>query len=187
MNRVHRWLCRSGWWRRTVENSLLPWVLKDIELGQNVLEVGPGPGLTTDVLRNRVPRLTCVEIDERLADSLSQRMAGSNVTVQRGDATAMSFPDASFDGAVSFTMLHHVPSAELQDRLLAEVARVLRPNAVFAGSDSRYSRIFGALHLFDTMVLVDPESLPRRLEAAGFKDVRIDVAKSAFRFRARRA
>ncbi len=187
MNLVHRWLCRSGWWRRTVETSLLPWVLKGIDLGQNVLEVGPGPGLTTDVLRNRVPHLTCVEIDRALAESLSRRMAGTNVTVERGDATAMSFPDASFDGAVSFTMLHHVPSAELQDRLLSEVARVLRRGATFAGSDSRYSRVFGALHLFDTMVLVDPETLPKRMEAAGFRDVRVDLADSAFRFRARRA
>ncbi len=84
-------------------------------------------------------------------------------------------------------MLHHVPSAELQDRLLAEVARVLRPGATFAGSDSRYSRVFGALHLFDTMILVDPERLPERLEKAGFKDVRVDVAERAFRFRALRA
>lgn len=187
MNLVHRWLCRSGWWRRRVEMSLLPWVLKGIDLGQDVLEVGPGPGLTTDVLRSRVPRLTCVEIDATLAESLARRMKGTNVSVRREDATAMSLPDASFDGAVSFTMLHHVPSAALQDRLFSEVARVLRPGAIFAGSDSRYSSIFGALHLFDTMVLVDPERLPERLEAAGFRDVRIDVAKSAFRFKARRA
>jgi hypothetical protein len=36
------------------------------------------------------------------------------------------------------------------------------------------------------MVVVDPETFPRRLEAAGFKDVRVDLADRAFRFRARR-
>ena len=105
-----------------------------------------------------------MEIDKALAESLSRRLNGQNVTVLNGDATAMSFPDASFDGAVSFTMLHHVPSARLQDRLLAEVARVLRPGATFAGTDSLYSRILGLLHLFDTMVVVDPKTFPGRLQ-----------------------
>ena len=123
MNLVHRWLCRSPRWRRTVETQLLPWSLDGIDLGNNVLEIGPGPGVTTDLLRTRVSKLTCVEIDQALAGSLSARMAGTNVTVRREDATAMSLPDASFDGAVCFTMLHHVPSATLQDRLLSEVAR----------------------------------------------------------------
>jgi SAM-dependent methyltransferase len=187
MNLVHRYLCRSDGWRRTVETQILPWALNGVDLGANVLEVGPGPGLTTDLLHQRVTHLTCVEIDQTLADSLSRRMAGANVTVLREDATAMSLPSASFDGAVSFTMLHHVPSAVLQDRLLSEVARVLRPGATFAGTDSRYSRYFGMLHWFDTMIVVEPATFPKRLEAAGFKDVRVDLAERAFRFRAVRA
>lgn len=169
-----------------METQVLPWVLEGIDLGSNVLEVGPGPGLTTDLLRTRVARLTAVEIDEGFAASLSRRMAGRNVTVLHEDATAMSLADGTFDGAVSFTMLHHVPSVALQDRLLAEVARVLRPGGTFAGVDSLYSRPFGLLHLFDTMVPVAPSSFPARLQAAGFVDVRVDVNPYAFRFRARR-
>ena len=98
----------------------------------------------------------------------------------------MSLPAASFDGAVSFTMLHHVQSAALQDRLLAEVARVLRPGGIFAGSDSVYSTFLRLLHVFDTMVLVDPGTFPARLEAAGFADVSVDTNPYAFRFRARK-
>jgi SAM-dependent methyltransferase len=92
----------------------------------------------------------------------------------------------SNSGAVSFTMLHHVPSAALQDRLLAEVHRVLKPGGVFAGSDSRWSVGFHLIHLRDTMVIVEPETFAARLEAAGFTDVSVKVAKQAFRFRARR-
>jgi len=132
MNRVHRWLCASAHWQKTVETEIMPWVLDGIDLGSEVLEVGPGPGITTDLLRARVPRLTCIEIDDRLAASLERRVAGGNVTVRHEDATAMSLPDAAFDSAVCFTMLHHVPSAALQDRLLSEVARVLRPDVRFA-------------------------------------------------------
>jgi hypothetical protein len=84
-------------------------------------------------------------------------------------------------------MLHHVPSAALQDRLMTEVARVLRPGGTFAGTDSLYSRSFRMLHLCDTMVIVDPATLPSRLRSAGFDDVHVDVMKPyAFRFRARK-
>jgi SAM-dependent methyltransferase len=130
--------------------------------------------------------LTCVEIDRGFADALARRTAGSNVTVLCEDATAMSLASAAFDGAVSLTMLHHVPSAGLQDRLLSEVARVLRPGGVFVGVDSVYSRSLRLLHLFDTMVLVDPSTFPARLHAAGFKDVHVETNPYAFRFFARR-
>ena len=187
MNLAHRWLCRSASWRKVVETHIFPWVLDGLDLGRNVLEVGPGPGVTTDLLRKRVERLTCVEIDPAFAHSLARRMAGQNATVVCQDATAMSFPDATFDGAVSFTMLHHVRSEALQNRLLGEVARVLRPGGVFAGTDSLASRSLRLLHLFDTMVPVDPSLFPDRLRVAGFEDVQVDVLKPyAFRFRARK-
>ena len=64
MNRVHRWLCRSARWQRTVETQILPWVLDGVDLGAEVLEVGPGPGITTELLCARVSHLTCVEIDD---------------------------------------------------------------------------------------------------------------------------
>jgi SAM-dependent methyltransferase len=186
MNFLHRRLCSSSGWKTTVETHIFPWVLEGIDIGSQVLEVGPGPGVTTDLLRTRVERLTCVEIDPGFAAKLSRRTAGQNVTVLCEDATHMSLPDAVFDGAVSFTMLHHVPSAALQDRLLAEVLRVLRPGGTFAGVDSVYSRSFRLLHIFDTMVVVDPSSFPARLEAAGFSDVQVEVNPWAFRFRARK-
>jgi len=169
-----------------VETRILPWVLDGVDLGAEVLEIGPGPGVTTDLLRQRATNLTCVEIDDALAGALARRMEGGNVKVVRGDATAMTFPGASFDTAVCFTMLHHVSSATLQDRLLGEVWRVLRPGGVFAGVDSRYSRGFALLHLFDTMVVVDPETFPQRLEAAGFTDIEVELNEYAFRFRAGR-
>jgi SAM-dependent methyltransferase len=170
-----------------VETQILPWALEGLELGSNVLEVGPGYGMTTDLLHDRVEHLTCVEIDSTLAQNLRCRNKGRDVTVLcEESASAMSLPDAAFDGAVSFTMLHHVPSLALQDQLLAEVARVLRPGGIFAGTDSCYSRVFGLLLLFDTMVVVEPSTFPDRLRAAGFEHIRVDVQRDRFRFRARK-
>lgn len=186
MNLLHRWLCSSSRWKQIVGTQILPWALEGLDLGSNVLEVGPGYGVTTAYLHDRVEHLTCIEIDKALAEKLRRRTEPQNVTVLCESAAAMSLPDAAFDGAVCFTMLHHVPSEALQNQLLAEVARVLRPGGVFAGTDSRYSRMFGLLHLFDTMVLVEPSTFADRLKAAGFEDIQVDVDPGRFRFRARK-
>jgi SAM-dependent methyltransferase len=186
MNRFHLWFCRSSFWRKMLTREVIPWALAGVELGDDVLEVGPGPGLTTDILRQRYQRITALEIDHLLADSLKQRLRDTNVSVFEGDATKMPFEDSAFSGAVSFTMLHHVPSPDLQDRLLAEAYRVLKPGGIFAGIDSRWSIGFQLIHLADMMVVVDPDTFGSRLEAAGFKDVSVETVKRAFRFRARR-
>jgi ubiquinone/menaquinone biosynthesis C-methylase UbiE len=186
MNLLHRWSCRSAGWGKLVEGRIIPWTLDDVDLGDDVLEIGPGPGLTTNVLRTKLPRLTCIEIDPRLAESLKKRMDGTTVTVVEGDATQMSFPEGAFSGAVCFTMLHHVPSPELQDRLLAETFRVLQAGASFAGTDSRTSLRWRLYHLFDTCVPVDPDTFAARLESAGFVDATVDSNPWAFRFRGRK-
>lgn len=169
-----------------MEEKLLPWALGDLDLGNDVLEVGPGPGLVTDALRRRGVPLTSIEIDPKLARALRARLPAAEVSVVEGDATDMPWGGGRFSAALSFTMLHHVPSASLQDRLLAEVHRVLRPGGTFVGSDSLSSRTFEVFHWFDTLVPVDPDTFGARLEAAGFENVRIGVAERAFRFRASR-
>ena len=189
MNIFHRWYCKSKGWAREMQNYVLPWALGDVELGDNVLEIGPGPGVTTDWLRSRVPHVTAVEIDHKLATSLSKRLEGANVTVVEGDATALQFPDGSFSAAVCFTMLHHVPSPELQDRLLAEARRVLRPGGVFTGSDSTPTLMWNLYHVFDTRTPVDPDTFGARLERAGFTEVTVQRppgGRSGFSFRARK-
>jgi SAM-dependent methyltransferase len=185
MNRFHHWFCRSARWRRTIQQRV-PWVLSRADLGPSVLELGPGPGFSTDVVRRSVERLTVIEVDPELAASLSSRLRGSNVQVIAGDATAMPFRNAQFSGVVSFTMLHHVPSAELQDKLLRQVWRVLEPGGVFVGSDSLQSRLMRVIHIGDTLVPVDPDSVGTRLEAAGFQVVEIEKNSDAFRFYALR-
>jgi ubiquinone/menaquinone biosynthesis C-methylase UbiE len=186
MNRIHRWLCRSNMWRRKLQNDLIPWALRDVNLGERVLELGPGPGLTTDILRQRFASITSIEIDPRLATSLRSRLHGTNVEVVEGSAAEMPFLDESFSGVVSFTMLHHVPSPELQDQLFREAHRVLKPQASFVATDSRGSWSMRLFHIGDTMVLIDPNTIQSRLEKAGFREVFVELGADVLRFRARR-
>lgn len=186
MNRVHQWLCSSRQWARGVEDRYLPWALARVQLGEDVLEIGPGYGATTRVLARGPYALTALEIDPLLAARVRDEH-GARVHVVTGDGAAQPFEDARFSAVVCFTMLHHVPSHARQDQLFTEAFRVLRPGGVFAGADSLPSFGFRMLHIGDTMVLVDPDTLPARLHEAGFRDIEVGrVAKAAFRFRARR-
>jgi SAM-dependent methyltransferase len=133
-----------------------------------------------------VPRLTAVEIDRELAQSLRFRLRNSNVEIVTGDATVMPFEDACFSGCVSFTMLHHVPSFELQNKLLREVWRILKPGGVFAGSDSLQGLLMRVIHIGDKFVPIDPDTIGTRLEAAGFDVLNIERNSHAFRFSAQR-
>ncbi len=184
MNRLHSVICSSGRWQRIVERELLPWGLGEAELGDDVLEVGPGFGATTRVLAGRASALTVLELDEGYCERLRRELA-DGVTIVQGDATAMPFADGRFSAVVCFTMLHHLPSPQAQDRLLAEVARVLRPGGLFAGTDSiGNGRLFRLLHIGDTLVPVSPGGLPERLRAAGLADPVVSQSASSFRFRA---
>jgi SAM-dependent methyltransferase len=178
MNDEHLIFCASDEWRGVLEDFIIPWALTDVQLGPDVIEVGPGPGLVTDALRARVPRLTAVELDADLASALAARLVGTNVEVVQADATALPHENDRFSGAVSFTMLHHVPSAELQDRLFTELARVLAPEGVLVLSDSMASDDLRAFHNGDTYNPVDPTTLPERLATAGFST--IDVHANDF-------
>jgi SAM-dependent methyltransferase len=186
MNVLHRWVCGSPRWARKVREQLLPWALDGVDLGGNVLEVGPGYGATTAVLAERVERLTALEVDPVLAGRLRAGLPAA-VRVVEGDGTAMPLPEDEFSAVVCFTVLHHLPTPAAQDRLFAEAHRVLRPGGVLAGSDSVVTLRFRLLHVGDTMVPVEPDTLPDRLAAAGFTGIEVDrVAGRSFRFRARK-
>jgi SAM-dependent methyltransferase len=187
MNRLHRWYCNTDHWRRTVENQVLPWALDGIDLGEDVLEVGPGPGVTTDSLRYRAKHVECLEIDTALAASLERRFPASNVTVRCGDATAMPYEDGRFASVLSFTMMHHIRTRELQDRFFSEAYRVLRPGGIFAGVDSLPSILMSIFHVRDTLTLVGADTLNHRLASAGFIDAHVDVGSGRFRFSAKRS
>lgn len=183
MNIVHRRRCSSAAWEKAAANDLLPWALDGVELGCRTLEIGPGYGATTRALLDRADSLTAVEVDAAMADRLERRYGG-RARIIHGDGTRTGLPDDHFSSVVCFTMLHHVPSARLQDGLFAEAFRVLQPGGAFAGSDGVPSLRFRLLHIADTYNPIAPNDLPGRLRAAGFTDIHVDVAGGRQRWRA---
>ena len=183
MNQIHLELCSSAEWADTVSRFIIPWVLEDLDLGDNVLEVGPGPGRTTEALVGMVPHLTAVDLDRDLADALGARLAGPTFEAVHADATNLPYQEGTFSAVLSFTMLHHLPSHDAQDRVFAEAARVLRSGGVFAGTDSLDGPDFRDLHVDDICTPIDPETVGDRLRLAGFERVEIVTNEYAVRFR----
>jgi SAM-dependent methyltransferase len=184
MNAIHNILCSSKWWDRRAKDELLPWGLKGVELGDDVLEIGPGFGATTRRLAPSLQRLTALELEPRYCERL-KRDLGERVSVVQGDATRLPFDDGRFSAVVCFTMLHHIPSAAGQDRVFAEAARVLRPGGTFAGTDSiGTGPLFKLIHIGDILQPIDPDGLPERLTTAGLKESTVSRGGRSFRFRA---
>lgn len=168
-------VCATPEWSEHIRDDVLGYVTAHVDLGQSMLEIGPGPGAATKWLSQQVTRLVAVERDEDAAAVLASRYAGTNVEAVAGDATRLDYPDDHFDSVGCFTMLHHVPTARLQNALLAEARRVLRPGGVLVASDSLASSELHDFHVGDTYNPMDPGTLIARLQMLGFERITVSV------------
>jgi len=184
MNKWHE-LLETPEWAAFLHEEVLPAVTHGVDLGDDLLEIGPGPGAATEWLRHRVTRLVALELEPAAAAKLAERFAGTNVEAVAGDATAMSYPDESFDTVAMFTMLHHVPTRAMQDAILAGALRALRPGGTLIGSDSLASDRLHRHHEDDTYNPVEPAAFLTRLQTIGFDEITLTVSDRLL-FRARK-
>jgi ubiquinone/menaquinone biosynthesis C-methylase UbiE len=177
MNENHAKLMPSPEWATHIQDDVLPRATAGVELGPELLELGPGPGAATDWLRHRVKRLVAIESDPNAAAALASRFGSdSRVEAVTGDASALGYPGASYDTVVTCTMLHHVPTRALQDQVLAEAFRVLRPGGAFLGSDSLPSDDLHRFHEGDVYNPVEPSGFLIRLQTIGFASITLHVS-----------
>ena len=186
MNENHLRMLASPRWAEMLRQHVLPWLESVGELGDDVLEVGPGPGLTTDLLLTLTARITAVEADAGLAAQLARRLADGNVEVINTSAERTGLAPDRFSAAACFAVLHHTDTASVQDRIFAELLRVLRPGGILVGSEGYDNERTRRAHVGDQFVPVDPEVLPRRLEAIGFTRAGVEHGEFDFRFQARK-
>jgi 2-polyprenyl-3-methyl-5-hydroxy-6-metoxy-1,4-benzoquinol methylase len=127
----HRW--------RTAENSAV-YLLPSLRPGQDLLDVGCGPGTITVGLARRVAPGRVVAIDVVAAPLTEARetaaAAGMDISFEVGDVYALDAADDSFDVVHAHQVLQHLtdPVAALQ-----EMARVCRPGGIVAVRDVDYS------------------------------------------------
>ncbi|HTR95973.1 MAG TPA: class I SAM-dependent methyltransferase [Trebonia sp.] len=186
MNDNHLQMLASPRWAEVLRTHVLPWLESVGELGDDVLEIGPGPGLTTDLLLTMTTRITAVEVDAGLAAQLARRLAGSNVEVINTSAERTGLAADRFSAAACFAVLHHTETAAVQDRVFAELLRVLRPGGILVGSEGYDNERTRQAHAGDQFVPVDPDGLPRRLSAIGFTEIAVEHGEFDFRFHARK-
>ena len=187
MNTFENWFCGSSLWRLVTERKLLPWILSGYALGDHVLEVGAGPGATTDELLRRAGRVTSLDYDPSFVSKLAKRHRNSNVTVVRGDAAALPFPDHTFSSVIAVLVLHHLKSPEQQNDAFQEIHRVLRPGGMFFAFEIRDGWLHRVGHYHSTFVPVSPAAAFARLTVAGFSRIAVDIERTAFRVCALRA
>jgi len=116
--------------------------------GQRWVEVACGPGIIARALAPHVGTVIGVDLTPAMLDTARGAAVDAgltNVSFQQGDATALPFADAAFDGAVTRFSLHHLPEPA---RCVDEMARVVRPGGWVAISDHLTStnRLASAWH-----------------------------------------
>lgn len=122
--------------QRWYETPLLQDLGGDVK-GLNVLEIGCGRGVATEILLERfeAAHVHAVDLDPDMIAKARTRLAAypqSRLTLQVADVTALDLPDASVDAVFEFAILHHVEDWQAG---VAEIRRVLKPGGRFFFQD----------------------------------------------------
>ena len=98
---------------------------------ERVLDVGAGTGNLALAIHARAPSAHVAGIDPSPAyvEFARTRTASPNITFQQADASALPFPDHSFNRALCQLVFNFIPDC---DRALRELRRVTQPGGVIA-------------------------------------------------------
>ena len=92
--------------------------------GKEVLELATGPGLLAKHVAYAAKRMVATDYAEGM---IREAKYPANLTFEVADATALPYPDASFDAVLIANALHVMPNPEAA---LREIRRVLRPGGI---------------------------------------------------------
>jgi SAM-dependent methyltransferase len=140
----HESVLRSHTWR-TVENSAA-YLVPHLRPGQDLLDVGCGPGsITVDLARRVAPgRVVGIDRSGDVVEQASEHARAErvdNVTFAVGDVYALDVDDASFDVVHAHQVTQHLTDPVAA---LAEMRRVVRSGGVVAARDSDYASVMMA-------------------------------------------
>jgi ubiquinone/menaquinone biosynthesis C-methylase UbiE len=165
----------------------------NVDANGAVLELACGTGILTRVLRDRLPamaRLVATDLNEPMFRNAAQKFRPDEaVEWQQADASSLPFGDGLFDAVVCQFGIMFVPDKALCAR---EAHRVLKPGGLFLFNvwDSMEHNDLGRIahETISSFFEKDPPAfyqvpfgyydqaeIKRVLEAAGFRNVRIEV------------
>lgn len=133
--------------------------------GARALDVGCGFGRWTRWLAQHGAEAVGVDPTEPMLEA-ARRASEPSIEFRRMSATALDFPDASFDLVTCITVVQHLEPGE-QEAAIAEMARVLRPGGEAV--------VLDLIDLGDEGKIVyprSPEDWIRSYEARGLRLVR---------------
>jgi ubiquinone/menaquinone biosynthesis C-methylase UbiE len=136
MSRFEATFCRSAPWRTFARRAVLPWGLQGVQPEGQLLEIGAGSGaMAAELLAlHHAVTLTVTDVDAEMVEAARECLMqfGERATARQADATALPFPNESFDAVLSWIMLHHTVAWEAA---LAEAVRVVRGGGYVVGYD----------------------------------------------------
>ncbi len=121
-------------WVRTLKNLVparLAWFDRHIDWSDKVvLDLGCAGGFMAEALEDRGARVTGIDPAEQAiaAARAHAQAAGRSIRYAVGMGEALPYADSEFDAVVCVDVLEHVSDL---NRVLAEVARMLRPRGLF--------------------------------------------------------
>jgi ubiquinone/menaquinone biosynthesis C-methylase UbiE len=148
-----------------------------------VLDLGCGTGTLTLLIKSHHPKADVVglDADAKVLEIARQKAAeaGLNVSLDRGMAYDLPYPDASFDRVISSLLFHHL-TRENKAWTLREIFRVLRPQgelhvADYGRAQNKLMRMaFLFVQILDGFATTGDNVrgfLPELFRDAGFKDI----------------
>jgi SAM-dependent methyltransferase len=131
-----------------------------------ILDVACGPGIITAALAPRAREVVAFDLTPEMLTKARQRCAGaglSNVRFREGSASALPFPDASFDAVVTRLSIHHFQAPQGP---MAEMARVLEPGGTLVLADVVSSEVPEESTLHNAIEILRDPSHVRMLPAS---------------------
>src|SRR5579883_2414597 len=142
-----------------------------------LIDVACGPGVVTAALAPNARSVVAFDATEAMLAQTEARCAKAglnNVEFRSGDAEALPFADAEFDGAVSRAAVHHFADPQ---RAFAEMFRVLRPGGIAVIADVISSENTDESRLHNAIERLRDPSHVRMLPASAFA---ADMSRAGF-------
>lgn len=102
----------------------------DLITDKVVLDAASGEGYGSELLAHQARQVCGIEIDPEAVRQAQSKYQHSNLTFTQGTIAALPFLPATFDAAISFETIEHVPG-DLQEAFIREIKRVLKPDGFF--------------------------------------------------------